>query len=72
MDIKITWTDVEDIGIALYEAHPDRDPLSLRFTELRNLVENLPEFEPKPGQSVNEKILEQIQKFWYEEFLDNQ
>ena len=29
------WTDAEDIGIALAEKFPDLDPLTLRFTDLR-------------------------------------
>ena len=32
------WTSSEDIGIALYEAFPDVDPLTVRFTDLRDKV----------------------------------
>lgn len=71
MKAKLTWTDVEDIGLALYEQNPDRDPLTVRFTEMRDLVMRLDDFEPLEGQSVNEQILEAIQKHWYEEYQDN-
>ena len=67
MENKFGWTDVEDIAIALEEAHPDRDPLQVRFTELTGLVEGLDGFEAQPGQSVNERILEAIQAAWIEE-----
>ncbi len=64
------WTDIEDIAIALAETHPDRDPLAVRFTELRELVEALPGFEADPDHQVNEQILEAIQAGWYEEKQD--
>ena len=28
------WDDIEDIAIDLTDAHPDIDPLSVRFTDL--------------------------------------
>ncbi len=28
----MTWRDAEDIAIALVEAHPDVDPLTVRFS----------------------------------------
>lgn len=61
------WTDIEDIVLGLDEAHPDVDALSVRFTELRKMVEALDDFEPEPGHNVNEQILEAIQAGWHEE-----
>ncbi|MBX9735809.1 MAG: Fe-S cluster assembly protein IscX [Phycisphaerales bacterium] len=61
------WLDIEDIALALHEAHPRVDPLTLRFTALRGLVEALPGFAPDPAHPVNEKILESIQVAWHEE-----
>ena len=61
------WTDIEDIVLALDEAHPDVDPLSVRFTELREMVEKLEDFQPEPGHNVNEQVLEAIQAGWHEE-----
>ena len=63
------WTDVEDIGIALFEAHPDVDPLTVRFTQLRDWVLALPGFSGSPSTS-NEGRLEAIQMAWYEEWKD--
>ncbi len=70
MPEKLGWTDVEEIGIQLCEQHPGVDPLSVRFTQLRELVGQLPQFDPEPGHSVNETILEAIQAAWYEESQD--
>ena len=30
----MTWTDAEDIGIALFEKFKETDPLTVRFTDL--------------------------------------
>lgn len=66
-DEKLTWTDVEDLGIELADKYPRKDPMTCRFTELREMVESLPNFEAEPGQRVNEQILEAIQAAWIEE-----
>lgn len=60
------WTDSEDIGIALDEQFPDDDPLTLRFTDLRERVLNLDGFDDDPHAS-NEAKLEAIQMAWLEE-----
>lgn len=62
----MTWTDAEDIGIALFEKFPDVDPLSVRFTDLREWVMALPGFDDDPAAS-NEGRLEAIQMAWYDE-----
>ncbi len=64
------WTDIDDIVLALDEAHPDTDPLAVRFTVLREMIEALPGFAPEPGQNVNEQILEAVQAGWIEERED--
>jgi FeS assembly protein IscX len=66
----MTWDDAEDIGIELYEKFPDTDPLTVRFTDLRNHVLELEGFEGDPDKS-NEGKLEAIQMAWYEEWKDN-
>ena len=68
---KITWEDIEDIAIALDEAHPDTDPLKVRFTDLARLVQELDDFaggplDPSKGKA-NESRLEAIQMAWLEE-----
>lgn len=58
------WLDTDEIGEKLAAAYRGRDPLRVRFTELRALVESLPGFTPDPDHPVNEKILETIQAEW--------
>lgn len=65
------WLEVDRIGEALHAAHPGKDPLAIRFTELRRLVEALPDFKEEAGHPVNERILEAIQMSWREEREDN-
>jgi FeS assembly protein IscX len=65
----IHWEDSEDIALALMEAHPDIDPLTVRFTDLRTWVTELPEFADDPAKS-NEGKLEAIQMAWHEEYTD--
>lgn len=64
--MKLKWTDAEDIGIELSEKFPDLDPLKVRFTELRQMVLDLEDFDDDPMAS-NEPKLEAIQMSWYEE-----
>ena len=60
------WTDSLEIAIQLAEAHPDVDPKTIRFTDLREWVMALPEFDDEPNRS-GEKILEAIQMAWINE-----
>ena len=69
MPKQITWADSEDIGILLSEAHPEVDPLVVRFTDLHKYVTELPDFQDDPKNS-NEAKLEAIQMAWHAEFLD--
>ena len=64
--MKIKWTDVAEIAIALAEAHPDVDPRGVRFVDLHNWVVDLPDFDDDPKRS-GEKILEAIQMAWMDE-----
>lgn len=60
------WTDTYDIAAALYDKFPDVDPLTVRFTQLRQWVLELDDFSDLPERS-GEKILEAIQAAWIEE-----
>lgn len=60
------WTDIQDIAIALSEAHPDTDPTQIRFTDLHAWVTALPEFDDDPKRS-GERIFEAIQQAWIDE-----
>ena len=67
--MKLTWQNAEDIALELIERFPDKDPLSLRFTDLRNMVVELQDFDDDPEKSSEGK-LEAIQMAWYEEWQD--
>jgi FeS assembly protein IscX len=69
MPKQLTWSDSEDIGILLSEAHPELDPLTVRFTDLHQYVTELRDFKDDPKNS-NEAKLEAIQMAWHAEFLD--
>jgi FeS assembly protein IscX len=60
------WTDTLEIAIALADAHPEIDPLSVRFTDLYRWVTELPDFDDLP-EHAGEKILEAIQMAWIDE-----
>jgi FeS assembly protein IscX len=66
----VKWIDSEEIGIALAEKFPDVDPLTVRFTDLRDRVLALDGFEDDVKAS-NEPKLEAIQMAWYEEFQES-
>ena len=61
------WTDSEEIALALAEKFPDLDPLTMRFTDLRDRIVALDGFSDDPKAS-NEPKLEAIQMAWYEEY----
>ena len=63
------WSDAEDIAIALAERFPDTDPLTVRFTDLRRWVLEVPGFDDD-AKTSNEGLLEAIQMKWLEEYRD--
>jgi FeS assembly protein IscX len=67
----LTWDHSEDIGLALYEKFPDKDPLQVRFTDLHKWVTELEDFGDDPDASTEGK-LEAIQMAWYDEWQVNQ
>ena len=62
----ISWTDSLEIAISLEDTHPDIDPITINFVELRELVMALEDFEEVDTQ-CGEKILEAIQMCWIDE-----
>ena len=62
----ITWTDSLEIAISLEEAHPDIDPITINFVELRELVMALEDFN-EGNTNCGEKVLEAIQMCWIDE-----
>lgn len=65
------WDDAEEIGIQLAEKFPDRDPLTVRFTDLHEWITELQGFVGDPKMS-NEGKLEAIQMAWLEEYKERQ
>ena len=61
--MTLRWDDAEDIAEELAEAHPDVDPLTVRFTDLHRWVCGLPGFGDDPKASSEGK-LERIQMAW--------
>jgi FeS assembly protein IscX len=66
---KLSWTDIEDIALALRDKYPDPDPSFIRFTDLHKWIMELDGFDDDPKKS-NESKLEAIQMAWLEEFND--
>ncbi len=64
----LKWSDTDEIGFQLNEKFPDLDPLSVRFTDLRTHVKELPEFDDPT--ECGEKILEAIQMAWVEYYRE--
>jgi len=64
--MSLKWIESLEIAIALDEAHPDIDPQRVRFTDLRDWVCDLEDFDDDPKHS-GEKILEAIQAAWIDE-----
>ena len=63
------WTDIDDIAEALMASQPEVDPLTVRFTNLRDLIGALPEWDDDIHLS-NESKLEAVQMAWYELWKD--
>lgn len=62
----MSWTDSLEIAISLEEAHPDIDPITINFVDLRELVIALEDFNESDTQ-CGEKVLEAIQMCWIDE-----
>ena len=61
------WTDTHRIAEELFDTHGESiDPHTLRFTQLRDLVLALPDFDDDPAR-CGEKTLEAIQQAWIDE-----
>ena len=60
------WTDTQRIAEELFDRHPEIDPKTVRFTQLRQLILDLPEFDDDP-QRCGERILEAVQQVWIDE-----
>jgi FeS assembly protein IscX len=61
----LKWDQADEIALVLAENHPGLNPLDVRFTDLRQWVIDLDEFEDDPEASSEAK-LEAIQMAWNE------
>ena len=66
---KIYWSDTEDIALALSERFPDLDPLTVRFTDMRQWISEIEDFADDLAASSEGK-LEAVQMAWLEEYKD--
>jgi FeS assembly protein IscX len=64
---KMLWTDTLEIAEKLFDTHPDTDPKTIRFTDLRQWVLDLDDFDDDANK-CGERILEAIQLAWIEEY----
>lgn len=62
----LRWTDSLEIAMRLEDTHPEVDPQYVRFTDLRDWVLGLEDFEDDP-EHCGERILEAIQMAWIDE-----
>ena len=65
----MNWHTIDDIAEALMAAKPGIDPLTVRFTDLRDWISSLPDWEDDIHLS-NESKLEAVQMEWYELWKD--
>ena len=47
----LKWTDSREIGEALYDAYPDIDPKTVRFTDMHQWICALEDFDDDPQAS---------------------
>ena len=64
---KLTWNQIDDVALALYEKFPELDPTNIRYTDLHKWITELDGFDDDP-KSSNESKLEAIQMAWLEEY----
>ena len=62
----LRWTDSLEIAMQLEDAHPDVDPQYVRFTDLRDWILALEDFDDDP-ERCGERTLEAIQMAWIDE-----
>ena len=60
------WTDIQQIAQTLADTHPEINPTTIRFTDLRDYILQLPDFDDKP-EHCGERILEAVQQAWIDE-----
>ncbi|MGF1870303.1 Fe-S cluster assembly protein IscX [Photobacterium indicum] len=64
--MSLKWTDSREIAIELSELYPGTDPKLILFTDLRQWILDLEEFDDDPNH-CSERVLEAVQMCWMEE-----
>ncbi|PSW19674.1 Fe-S assembly protein IscX [Photobacterium sanctipauli] len=62
----LKWIDSRELAIELSEQHPDVNPTTIRFTDLREWILELEAFDDDPNH-CSERVLEAVQMCWIEE-----
>ncbi len=62
----LKWLDSQELALALIDLYPKQDPTQLHFTELREWILHLADFDDDPNH-CSERILEAVQQCWIEE-----
>lgn len=65
--MAVDWTDAEELALLLQKAYPDVDPEALRFSDLKEMLEELPGGKDAAA-GLDEDLLDAIQTAWQEEF----
>ena len=60
------WTDIQQIAETLADTHPEINPTTIRFTDLRDYILQIPDFDDKP-EHCGERVLEAVQQAWIDE-----
>lgn len=64
--MELTWSDSQELAISLAEQYPEQDPVQIRFTDLRQMILELKEFNDDPDH-CGERVLEAVMMAWIDE-----
>ncbi|MGB5444927.1 MAG: Fe-S cluster assembly protein IscX [Psychromonas sp.] len=64
--MTLKWIDSQELALALIDNFPDQDPQQVRFTDLREWIIGLDDFDDDPNH-CSERILEAVQQCWIDE-----
>ncbi len=64
--MALKWLDSLELALALMDKYPEQDPTKIRFTDLREWILALEDFDDDP-KHCSERILEAVQQCWIEE-----
>ena len=64
--MTLKWVDSLELALALLDKYPQQDPQKVRFTDLREWILALDDFDDDP-RHCSERILEAVQQCWIDE-----